>query len=85
MNFRFLFSIIILISTLSIVKAQSAGIHLLLGYPQEEFKENVDRLGYGLNIHGTLWSPSKERPFTIGLNVGYLIYGEESERRRSQN
>lgn len=85
MKFRFLFSIIVLISMISIVKAQSAGIHLMLGYPQGEFKENVDRLGYGFNIHGTLWSPSKERPFTVGLNVGYLVYGEESERRRFSN
>ncbi|MCZ7602975.1 MAG: hypothetical protein M5R37_08905 [Melioribacteraceae bacterium] len=85
MKFRFLVSIIVLISMISIVKAQSAGIHLMLGYPQGEFKENVDRLGYGFNIYGTLWSPSKERPFTIGLNVGYLVYGEESERRRFSN
>jgi hypothetical protein len=73
-----LFLILFAIST----KAQTAGASLMLGYPQGEFKENVDRLGYGIQVHGTLWAPEKFRPFTVGLNLGYLVYGEETEKRR---
>lgn len=76
--------ILVLLFTLS-SNAQTAGISLMLGNPQGEFKENVDRFGYGIQVHGTLWSPSKMRPFTVGLNLGYLVYGEESERRRFSN
>jgi len=63
------------------INAQTVGGGLLIGLPQGEFKENVDRVGYGLNLHGTIWSPSKARPFSVGLNIGYMIYGENTERR----
>ncbi len=53
----------------------------MLGLPQGEFKDNLDRLGYGLQVHGTFWTTSKLRPFTFGINLGYMIYGEESFRR----
>lgn len=62
-------------------KSQTLGGSLMLGSPQKEFGEYVDRLGYGLQVHGTLWTPDKFRPFTVGLNLAYLVYGEESERR----
>ena len=52
----------------------------MIGSPQGEFRNNVDRLGYGFQIHGTLWTPSKERPITIGLDFGYMVYGHTSER-----
>ena len=53
----------------------------MLASPQGEFRDNVNRLGYGFQVHGTLWKPNKLRPFTIGLNFGYLIYGEDTDRR----
>jgi hypothetical protein len=65
----------------SITLAQSFGGSLMVGYPQGEFRKNVDRIGYGIEVHGALWSPSLERPFTIGLNVSYLVYGEVKENR----
>lgn len=65
----------------SISFAQTIGGSVMLGLPQGEFKEKIDRLGYGFNVQGTLWEMSPDRPFTIGANLGYLIYGEESERR----
>ncbi len=61
--------------------SQTVGGSFMIGSPQGQFRDNVDRLGYGLQVHGTLWSPSKERPFTIGLNLSYMVYGETSERR----
>lgn len=63
------------------VNAQTAGGSIMLGSPQGEFRNNVDRLGYGLQFQGTLWSPSKERPFTIGVNLGYMVYGEVTDHR----
>lgn len=63
------------------VNAQTAGGSIMIGSPQGEFRNNVDRLGYGLQFQGTLWSPSKERPFTIGVNLGYMVYGEVTDHR----
>ncbi|OGU57504.1 MAG: hypothetical protein A2V66_12535 [Ignavibacteria bacterium RBG_13_36_8] len=76
--------IIISIST-SYLSAQTIGGSVMLGIPQGEFKEKVDRLGYGFQVHGTLWSPGVLQPFTIGANFGYLIYGEESRASRLSN
>ncbi len=61
--------------------AQTGGGSFMLGYPQGDFRKNVDQMGYGFQLHGTLWTPSDERPVTIGLNLGYLVYGSVSERR----
>jgi hypothetical protein len=72
-------TVLLCLSVLS--KAQTVGGSLMLGSPQGEFRNNVDRLGYGLQIQGTIWSPGKQRPFTIGLNLSYMIYGEVTERR----
>lgn len=78
---KIFYLIIISILLFVSVSAQTVGGSLMLGSPQGDFRKNVDRLGYGLQVHGTLWSPSIERPFTVGLNIGYMIYGEMSERR----
>ncbi|HOI28662.1 MAG TPA: hypothetical protein PLZ15_02795 [Melioribacteraceae bacterium] len=77
----------ILISFLfiSVNYGQTFGGSLMLGSPQGDFRTNVDRLGYGIQVHGTLWAPSNERPFTVGLNLGYMVYGEISERRPLSN
>jgi hypothetical protein len=65
----------------SLTIGQTAGGSFFIGSPQREFRNYVDQLGYGIQIHGTLWAPSKERPFTIGLNLGYMIYGSMSDDR----
>lgn len=70
---------------ISVNYGQTFGGSLMLGSPQGDFRTNVDRLGYGIQVHGTLWSPSNERPFTVGLNLGYMVYGEISERRPLSN
>ena len=77
-----IFIVVMLLICAAQVKGQTFGGSIMLGFPQGEFKDNVDRLGYGFQVHGTLWTPSNLRPFTVGLNVGYLVYGEEDERRR---
>ena len=72
---------IFLIAMATVNYAQTFGGSFMLGYPQGEFRSNVNQMGYGVSLEGTLWAPSKERPFTIGLHAGYLVYGEVSERR----
>ncbi len=81
MKFRFIFPLFLVLFFISTSQAQTAGVSLLIGSPQGEFKEKVDRLGYGIQVHGTLWAPGKNKPFTVGLNLGYLVYGEESFKR----
>jgi hypothetical protein len=79
MKMKLSFFIILILSSFTL--AQSAGGTFFVGLPQGDFKTNVDNLGYGVELHGTLWSPSKERPVTFGLNASYLIYGLKTERR----
>jgi len=60
--------------------AQAGGLNIMLGFPMGEFKEEIDRLGYGLSGHFLFLAPTVNRPFGIGLNVGYLNYGQETRR-----
>ena len=61
--------------------SQTIGGSFVIGVPQSEFRNEVDNIAYGFNAEGTFWSPSKFRPYTVGLNIGYLIYGEENQRQ----
>lgn len=60
--------------------AQAGGINFMLGFPAGEFKENVKRTGFGLSGHFLFLAPAQNRPFGIGLNLGYLNYGQETRR-----
>ena len=50
-----------------------------LGIPIDEFADNVDNVGFGLNV--TAGAGFNTLPFMIGLDLGYMIYGFE---RRSE-
>lgn len=78
---KLLLSSIILFLLTVLIHAQTAGLSFMIGSPQGQFRDNVDRLGYGLQLQGTIWSPGKARPFTVGLNLSYMVYGEVTERR----
>lgn len=73
----FLFILLILTS----VDAQTVGGGLIFASPQGEFRSNLDRNGFGFQIQGTFWTPSVERPFTLGLDASYIIYGMKTETR----
>lgn len=60
--------------------SQAGGINFTLGFPAGEFKENVIRSGYGINGHYLFLAPVPGRPFGIGINLGYLNYGQETRR-----
>ncbi len=64
------------------VYGQDFGLSVMLGLPQGEFRENVDRLGYGLSFSANTGKLLPNVPFSLGINIGYLIYGEENETRR---
>jgi hypothetical protein len=53
-----------------------AGGNLLLGLPQNEFKENVDNAGFGLTGHFAYRFP--QTPVLVGANLSFLIYGSET-------
>jgi hypothetical protein len=73
--------IIFLLAMGTVSIAQTVGGSFMLGYPQGEFRANVDKMGFGGQLQGTFWTPTKERPFTIGFDLGYLVYGQIDERR----
>lgn len=50
--------------------------HFLLGFPQGEFKDNVDRIGYG--VSGEFLYSFDPTPVKIGASLGFLIYGRET-------
>ncbi|MCF8240605.1 MAG: hypothetical protein K9J16_04400 [Melioribacteraceae bacterium] len=70
--------LIILFLLSSISLAQAVGGSITLGIPQAEFGEFVNNNAYGLSGEATIWAPSKARPFSVGMNIGYLIYGIEN-------
>jgi hypothetical protein len=70
--------IIVLLFT-SIGYAQSrfqAGGDFTLGFPLGDFKYNVDRLGLGFSGH-FLYNLRKS-PISVGISLGYLMYGSET-------
>lgn len=76
-SFRYVLFFFIFVLFSETFYGQAAGINFTLGLPQKEFKNNVDNLGYGISGHFTLWTPSTMMPYTIGLNVGFITYGNE--------
>ncbi|MGB2697155.1 MAG: outer membrane beta-barrel protein [Candidatus Zixiibacteriota bacterium] len=56
------------------------GLSFMAGFPQGEFKDNVDQNGFGIGGE-FLYSPSTT-PFGIGISLGFMNYGEESRRER---
>jgi hypothetical protein len=74
-------TVIMILLLASLTMAQTAGVSFMLGYPQGDFRKNVDQLGFGFQIQGMFWTPTHERPYTIGIDGGYLVYGQTDESR----
>ncbi|MCK9210504.1 MAG: hypothetical protein M0P61_06690 [Ignavibacteriaceae bacterium] len=70
----FIFSLIILQSFLH---AQTAGLNMIFAAPQNEFKTNVKNLGVGVGMEGLLFFGNSSVPFGVGLNIGFINYGNE--------
>ena len=77
----YLMYILILFLTFAVnVLPQSAGGGFMLGFPQGEFRDNVNRLGFGVSGEVLFFNPSPGLPFGFGLDIGYLNYGSESRQ-----
>jgi len=63
------------------VSAQTLGGSFVVGVPKGEFKDRVNTIGFGLQVHGTLFTPTDRSPVTVGLNMGFMVYGNESSIR----
>lgn len=72
---NFLLILVVPSILLSQVNSRSnMAINFYMGLPQGDFRQNVDRLGFGLNGE-YLYTLSPIYPFSIGFNLGFLNYG----------
>jgi hypothetical protein len=55
------------------------GGNFTLGYPQNEFKDNVDKIGLGGTGYFALNFPRS--PLAAGISIGFLTYGKETDER----
>ncbi|MBI1933561.1 MAG: hypothetical protein HYS24_13595 [Ignavibacteriales bacterium] len=76
-----LITVIFIFTISTTLFSQQLGLSFMFGYPQGDFRSNVDRMGFGGQLHGTFWTPTHEMPYTIGLDLGYLVYGQVDERK----
>ena len=52
------------------------GINLLLGFPQGDFKDEIDKTGVGIGGE-FIYSPGNSL-FGIGASLGFMVYGHET-------
>lgn len=79
---RRLLFVLILLVTPCMIMAQTgdADLNILLGSPQNDFRDNLDRTAVGLN--GSLAFAVSNSPVHLGLELGIMIYGQD---RRTEN
>jgi hypothetical protein len=53
-----------------------AGVHLMLAFPQGDFKSKVSDIGFGGNFE--LGYAPPEMPIAAGLQLGYVVYGSKT-------
>jgi hypothetical protein len=53
-----------------------ASAYFSLGFPQSEFRNNVDRIGYSGVGHFAY--NFRDSPFLVGVSLGILVYGSET-------
>lgn len=78
-----LFSLVLitLCSNFNSLNAQhkgQGGLNLLLGFPQDEFRGNMDNIGVG--IAGDLLYLPPSLPIGMGLSIGVMVYGADHRR-----
>lgn len=56
----------------------AGGLYFNAGFPQGDFKDQIDRNAYGLSGQ-FFYSPSKS-PLAIGAEIGWMNYGNETRR-----
>lgn len=53
-----------------------AGIGFIMAFPQNTFRDTLDKYGYGINLYGA-YAPSSFAPFAVGIDIGFMSYGNE--------
>lgn len=73
-------TVLLLLTVTTFAQAQQyqAGVSFNVGFPQNEFKENLDANGYGLSGYFGYNFPNS--PVVIGGSLKFLIYGRETWR-----
>ncbi len=71
-------TVMLLLIMTTCIQAQQyqAGISFNVGFPQKEFKENIDANGYGLSGYFGFSFPNS--PVIMGASAKFLIYGRET-------
>ncbi len=72
---KVIFPVLMVAFSLSFAKYGQAGLNFVIGMPQDEFRDNIDRNGYGIGGH-IAYRPNPA--FCVGLALGLLTYGSES-------
>lgn len=71
--------LLIIIASFTCLNAQQAGFFLTMGFPTGEFKDNLDRIGVGIEGEALFF---RTGPAQMGIHFGYLNYGSETRRER---
>lgn len=67
---------LLLIATISY--GQMGSLAISLGFPQNEFQENTDAVGFGLDLSAAM--PFQDGvPIYFGLDLNYMIYGRNAD------
>lgn len=54
----------------------NAGLNLQVVYPQNEFSESIETLGFGINLNGMYRFP--QSPFGLGLDFNFINFGRDT-------
>jgi len=72
----FIFALLLIVSIGNAHEDFQAGVNFSIGFPQNEFKESVDQIG--LSGFGHFAYNFRKSPFSVGLSLGFLVYGSET-------
>jgi hypothetical protein len=77
--FVFIIVVFLVVARPALAKTNfQGGLNFMAGFPQGDFKDNVDENGFGIGGE-FLYSPSTT-PLAFGVSLGFMNYGEESRR-----
>ncbi|QQS35625.1 MAG: hypothetical protein IPM56_15480 [Ignavibacteriales bacterium] len=62
------------------LSAQSGSLNFTSAFPMGEFKNNLDKTGFGIGGSFMFWLPTSDLPVSVGLNIGFINYGNELRR-----
>ena len=74
---RLVVFIISLFFTQNLLFAQMAGVNGIFAVPKSEFSTNIKNYGYGVGVEGLFFAGGGKIPFGIGINLGFINYGNE--------